>query len=234
MANAPSGYFPLDSRQMIPAYVPLVVVIVIAADMLLSGRDSLAFPKWLTGVPAIGSLAHGKERLLTSATIATLVVCVSYAGFVSIRDTHTAVFDPEYGYNAYVYNSEHIHIETTSVSEYLEELVGDAEPVVMSHFDLYVGDDSLIYFRDECDLEDFERRIHLRVEPVNKLVLSGIRKNFGVDFLGFYPSRQGIILDGKCLMVAPLPEYDIERITTGQSSDRGNVEFWDVSFAPSA
>ena len=193
----------------------------------------MAFPKWLTGVPAIGSLAHDKERLLTSATIATLVVCISYAGFVSIRDTHTAVFDPEYGYNAYVYNAEHIDIETTSVSEYLEELVGEAEPIVMSHFDLYVADGSLIYFRDECDSEDFERRVHLRVEPVNKLALSGIRKNFGVDFLGFYPSRQGIILDGKCLMVAPLPEYDIERITTGQSSDRGNVEFWDVSFAPS-
>ena len=234
MANAPSGYLLLDSRQMLPAYVPLIVVIVIAADMLMSNRDRLAFPKWLTGTPVIGSLASGRERILPTVAVSALVVCISYAGFVSVRDTHTAVFNPEYGWNAYVYNADSVDIQTTSASEYLEELVGDAEPMVTSHFDLYIGDGSLIYFRDGCSLEDFERRIHLRVEPVNKLALSGIRKNFGVDFLGFYPSRQGIILDGKCLMVAPLPEYDIERITTGQSSNLGNVEFWDVSFAPSA
>ncbi len=227
----------MDSRQFIPAYVPLVVVIVMALDLLLSKRDQLALPRWPANTPALSYLdqcvKHTTGGVIAWFMLSAFALCVIYAGFVSIRDTHKAVFEPEVGWNAYVYNGDHIDIQTTSLTEYLKSLVGDAQPIVRDHFDIYLADGSLIYFKDVCDDEDMEAwsGIRLRVEPVNKLVLSGIRKNFGIDIFDFIPIRQGAILDGKCLMLAPLPKYRIANISTGQYRN-DIVELWEVSFVP--
>ncbi len=222
-----STYFHIDSRQIIPAYVPLVVAITIAVDTIWNNRGKPFVLGPLTNLPVVRSL--NPARTLPAAVVVAFALCVIYAGFVSIRDTHKAVFEPEVGWNAYVYNGDRIDIQTTSLTEYLKSLVGDAQPVVRDHFDLYLADGSLIYFKDGCDEEDMEEGVRLRVEPASKLVLSGIRKNFGIDILDFYPVRQGAILDGKCLMLAPLPKYRIANISTGQYHNDA-VELWAASF----
>ena len=158
------------------------------------------------------------------------LICIGYAGYVSVRDTYGAVFNPEYGWNAYVYNAEHISVDTTSLSDYLYDRVGDSTPIVNDYFDLYIDDRTLIYFKEECSGEDFARKISLRVVPVNSLSLSGIQKNFGMDILSFYPARQGAMLDGKCLALAPLPGYASELITTGQRGE--DAEVWEVTLRP--
>ena len=214
IANASVGNLALDARQLTPMYVPLVVVVMITTDALLSSHHRL-------------SPLH---RRATQALIAGLVICTVYAAYVSLRDTHTALFNPEYGWNAYVYNEEHIDIETTSVKDYLYGLVGDSSPVVHAHFDLYLDDGSLIYFKEECSREDFERKVLLYVLPTTNLALPGIRKSIGNDILDFFPARQGVRMNGECLAIAPLPEYDIKLITTGQY-DRNTV-FWEVDLVP--
>ena len=231
IATAPSGYLTTDSRQFIPAYIPLVVVVTIASYALLHNRDKLALPAWLRGAPAVGSLLRRWVRILPAAVLVALVICVAYAGLVNVRDTYDAFVNYEFRWYSRGHHGEYVSIETTSVTEYMENLVGDARPIVRSHFDLYIEDDTLIYFKDECVQEDFDRRVRLAVEPANKLVLNGFRKNFGKDALDFFPETQGIMSKGKCLMISPLPVYDIRRITTGQREDRDNV-FWEVSFTP--
>ena len=219
--NAALGNVILEARHIIPAYIPLVVVTIIGTDFLVNNQ------RWIS-VPAVGS-SRGKLSFSTIA-IVSLVICISYTGIVSVRDTHRAVFNPEYGWYAYVYNAEHISIETPSLTNYLYDRVGDSPPIVRGHFDLYIADRALIYFREECSSEDFAQKISLRVVPANGLSLSGIRKNFGMDILSFYPARQGAMRNGECLAVAPLPKYDIDMIVTGQRGDGG--AFWEVEIRP--
>ena len=157
---------------------------------------------------------------------------MGYAGYVGIRDTHTALFSPEYGWNAYGYNAGRIGTGAESARGYLQGRVGDSGPAVRAHFDLYVAAGSLIYFRQGCDPDDMENKIFLHVFPAFKPALPGISKHTGFHNLDFLPYRQGSMLDGECLAVAPLPEYGIERIVTGQHDFE--TVFWEVEFAPFA
>ena len=229
IANALPNYLSLTARQLIPAYVPLLVVCIMAIDVLLRSGNESPTPKALTNAPVIVSPRFG--RALFTTVFAAFAICVCYAGFVSIQDTHTMIFHPEIGWNASELNAERISIETTSVTDHLKSLVGDADPVVSDHFDLYVEDHALIYFRDDCDKHDMETRVRLRIEPASRLDLIGFRKSSGLNRLDFYPLRQGVISDGKCLIVTPLPKYRVENINTGQYHD-DVVELWQTSFAP--
>ena len=73
---------------------------------------------------------------------------------------------------------------------------------------MYLNDGSLIYFKEECSREDFERKVLLYVLPTTNLALPGIRKSIGNDILDFFPARQGVRMNGECLAIAPLPEYE--------------------------
>ena len=222
ITNAALGNLQLYPRQLTPMYVPLVLVVMVMADTLLSNRDRLV----RLAPPVLAPVV----RRAPQALIAVLSVCTAYTAYVSARDTHTALFNPEYGWNAYVYNAENIDIQAESAKDHLYSLVGDSGPDVHAHFDLYLDDRSLIYFKEGCSREDFERRVFLYVQPVHNFELPGIRKSIGNDILDFFPARQGVRMNGECLAIAPLPEYDIKLITTGQY-DRNTV-FWEVDFVP--
>ena len=220
--NAALGNLTLDARQVIPAYVPLVVVMIMGIDLLKSDFRILPVRATLWGE----GRSEGKPAIFSSAVV-VFFICIAYAGFVSVRDTHRAVFNPEYGWNAYVYNADHVNVETASLNSYLHDRVGDSTPIAREHFDLYLTEGSLFYFREGCTQEDFARKISLRVVPANPIDLSGIRKNFGLDILSFYPARQGARQDHKCLAIAPLPAYDLDLITTGQRDEEPS--FWEVT-----
>ena len=224
-ANAALGNLTLDARQVIPAYVPLVIVIIIGIDMLPDH-----FRRGSIRALAPDRIRHHGKKALSTVAVTLLAICVGYAGIVSGRDTYGAIFNPEVNWNAYVYNAEHTSVDTAALSEHLKNRVGESAPVARDHFDLYLGDRELLYFRKGCSAEDFARKIELRVVPVNPLHLSGIRKNFGMDILSFYPARQGAMQGDTCLAIAPLPKYDADIITTGQWGD--GINLWEVSFHP--
>ena len=213
----------LSERQLVPAYAPLVVVVTIASEMLIDRLRRLPIRR--RGLWPV-RFGPSPSAVVTGA----LVVCTAYAAWVGVRDTWAAVVTPEYGLNAATYNAENLNVETTSLGDYLRERVGDAFPVARDHFDVYLDDGTLIYFRQGCSREEFARMIDLRVVPENKLVLSGIRKNFGMDILSFFPARQGAMLDGDCLALAPLPTYRAEFVATGQSED--GAKLWEATFRP--
>lgn len=153
---------------------------------------------------------------------------VSYAGYTSARDTLTALVNPAVGWNAYGWNAENVRIDASSVDDYLRDHVGDAEPIVRSTFDIYLKDNTLIYVREMCSGEDAWKRVYLHVVPVDRSDLPGIRKQYGNENFDFYIPRQGALLDGKCLGVSPLPDYDIASIHTGQHT--GDTRSWQVTF----
>ena len=168
----------LSARQLIPMYIPLVVVVMVMADALLSNSDRPRCVR-LASAPIVGAVVVRFPQVL----VAVLAVCTSYAAYVSVRDTHTAVFNPEYGWNAKAYNAEHIDIEPMSAKDHLYGLVGDSSPVARAHFDLHLGGGALVYFKEECSREDMERGVFLYVHPTTNLALPGIHKSIGTDIL---------------------------------------------------
>ena len=102
------------------------------------------------------------------------------------------------------------------------------EPAIRSEFDVYLTDDRLIYYKEECTLTDMRGRFFLRITPVSVDALPDDRGQRWFDTQVFYLDWHGRRFDGKCLGSVPLPEYPIAHIYTGQY-DYSERPGWDES-----
>ena len=101
-------------------------------------------------------------------------------------------------------------------------------PDIAAAFDVRLDGRWLIYARDGCAPEDLAPRFFLHVEPAEPADLSEDRRRHGFDNLDFDPrwnppayfrwSRRATWerIDDRCLVWAPLPDYPIRRVRTGQ------------------
>ncbi len=103
------------------------------------------------------------------------------------------------------------------------------EPVTRSFFDVYRYEGRLVYIREPCNPNDLRERFFVHILPVNKTDLPDWRKRHGFENLDFDFYTYGIRLDGKCMAVVPLPEYDVTKIHTGQFTRKGRV--WERKFS---
>ena len=101
-------------------------------------------------------------------------------------------------------------------------------PDAAARFDVWVVDRGLLYARSGCAPEDLEPSFFLHVAPVDPADLPEDRRRHGFDNLDFEPrshapaspwplplpsaTRSG----DRCLVWAPLPDYPIRRVRTGQ------------------
>ncbi len=103
--------------------------------------------------------------------------------------------------------------------------------VARSTFDLYLGEDRLIYVKAPCAPEDTEARFFLHVHPADVNALPVARRRYGFDNLNFGFDGEGLIFDDDiCVASAQLPRYDIVRISTGQFV-AGEGRIWHEEFA---
>ncbi len=227
--NASIANLYLDSRQLIPSFIPLTVLIVVLLDVWLRNRHRLDLP---TTIARFTVLRCPKRilRLVPLILVAAFGIAVTYAGLVSMHDTYRASVSPEYGWNARIYNSQHIGRDALLLSDNRDNLTSGDLLVARSYFDLYLNDNKLIYYRDNCTQEDMYAQIYIRIVPMNRFSLPGIYKNYGFHILDFYPLDQGAMLDGTCIAITPLPMYDIKTIITHQGH-RGAL-LWEVQFSP--
>ena len=91
-----------------------------------------------------------------------------------------------------------------------------SEPAARSDFDVYLDGKTLTYLKDPCGEGDTRGRFLLSVHPANPKDLPENRREMGHDSLNFDFDRFGVTLDGKCLAVRRLPDYEISKIETGQ------------------
>ncbi len=90
------------------------------------------------------------------------------------------------------------------------------EPAIRSDFDVYLTDDRLIYYKEDCTFTDTRARFFLRITPVS---VDALPDDIGQRWFGtqvFYLDWHGRRFDGKCLGSVPLPEYAIAHIHIGQ------------------
>ena len=118
------------------------------------------------------------------------------------------------------------------ITLYKSILAGDASrPMGRSTFDIYQDGTTLIYIKEMCSTEDTWTRFFLHVYPSDDTDLGADRIEYGTNNLDFDFMKHGIFVDGGCLAVITLPDYDITRIRTGQYiSGRGRL--WEVNFIP--
>ena len=115
------------------------------------------------------------------------------------------------------------------------------EPTVRGEWDIYTLDDTLLYKKTDCQIEDTERRFFLQWVPVEgardlplaELRLHGVRR-FGVhldqEFVhaDFSFAAHGRVVDGECVAHVPLPPFAVARAMTGQFEEIGEEEYRNI------
>ena len=104
------------------------------------------------------------------------------------------------------------------------------EAAARSDFAVYRAGDALVYLKEPCVAADGEAKFMLHIYPSDGADLPTGRAEFGFANADFRFVERGALFDGKCVAVAPLPSYAIERIRTGQFVS-GAGELWRAEFA---
>ena len=90
------------------------------------------------------------------------------------------------------------------------------EPDARSAFDLYFREDEILYYREPCSAADLEGRFALSLHPPAGLAPGDEPLNRNFDFYA-----HGVIEEGRCLAIVPLPEGRYGRLETGQWAGAG-------------
>ena len=100
---------------------------------------------------------------------------------------------------------------------HLDEIIDQADGmIIQSEFDVYLNADALIYVKDDCAQDYTGNRFFLALFPVNENDLPAERRQQGFDNLDFRFGDRDVRVGQQCIAIAPLPNYDIARIHTGQ------------------
>lgn len=115
-------------------------------------------------------------------------------------------------------------------------LTRGTETVVDSYFNVYIGENKLIFLREDCSSEDVTPKFFLHIDPADVNTLPDERQKFGFDNLDFHLpqytlpllSERRLPFLNRCAASIDLPQYSIESIRTGQFNDEGQI--WNESF----
>ena len=107
---------------------------------------------------------------------------------------------------------------------------GFGAPAAWDAFEVYRRGTTVAYLKEPCYAADTEAPFFLHIFPVDADDLPRRRKGYAFDALSFDFSEQGVLADGKCLALAALPGYEIDRIRTGQWV-RGGEKVWRAEFS---
>ena len=102
-----------------------------------------------------------------------------------------------------------------------------------AEFAVYRDGNRLLYLREPCAPRDIDARFLLHIYPADPAVLRGGQRGRGFVNADFDFAANGAMFDGKCVAMARLPEYAVERVITGQHvSGEGIV--WRADVGPGA
>ena len=112
-----------------------------------------------------------------------------------------------------------------------ESADGRWELVIRSNFDVYRNGKILAYTKTPCTEEDLAPYFFLNLWPRHAPDLPEHRRQRGYETLLYADARLYALWQGeKCALIRKLPEYEIERVVTGQI--HGGRRVWDGTFSP--
>ena len=95
----------------------------------------------------------------------------------------------------------------------VDEIV-TSDPVIESEYNIYLHNAHLVYVGESCANEG--KKFSLHVYPIRVDDLPVDRKPLGFENLDFSIDQYGWIKNGMCVVMRPLPSYEIDYLTTGQ------------------
>ena len=113
----------------------------------------------------------------------------------------------------------------------IEASLEHSPPAASGFFELHLAGGELIYRREPCAAADTQARFYLHLFPADAKDLPAERREQGFVNQGFGFPEYGAMRDGKCLAAAPLPDYPLARIRTGQHTP-GQGNLWQADFRP--
>ena len=126
--------------------------------------------------------------------------------------------------------------ELFPIYETIAQAVQAGEPLILSDFDVYLHDNTLIYVKDACSENDTYAPFFLAAHPVNESDLPVESRQRGFQNLDFDFRKNSIRQSGdRCIAIAQLPDYDIARISTGQYIKRADGSYehtWEGEIFP--
>ena len=116
----------------------------------------------------------------------------------------------------------------------LNHLIQQAsERVVRAGWTVYRTGRKLIYRKAPCTPADTQAKFVLHIVPADPADLPPNRKQYGSENLDFYFNQYGERFDDHCMVIAPLPDYAIDRIHIGQWVSADNRTVWEAEFPAS-
>ena len=103
------------------------------------------------------------------------------------------------------------------------------EPVARYGFDIYHRDNTVIYHKAWCAGADMEAKFFLHVSPEDVADLPASHRHAGIANMDFVFADRGANLAGGCVAIAPLPEYPIKSISTGEKGKAGASHKWSLT-----
>ena len=110
------------------------------------------------------------------------------------------------------------------------ELATAGQPALRSNFDVYLDGNAVTYIKEPCAAADTAGTFILHPFPVNPGDLPEWRREHGFNNLDFQFDLWGARFDGKCVAVAPLPGYPIDRLRVGQWLPDEDRQLWQGEF----
>ena len=168
------------------------------------------------------AILYGHETVSPERSLDLIVTGARADGLASLTPQNRILF-------LYEWNDYHRHIT---------EIIAQAgEPLIRSHFDVYLNGNSLIYVKDDCSRNDADVGFFLAAYPVNENDLPDESRQSGFQNLDFPFYYNGIrqLYDG-CIAITTLPDYAIDRISTGQyirGADGSTQRLWKGEIFPS-
>ena len=126
--------------------------------------------------------------------------------------------------------------EWNDYQSHLDELIEESEPLIRSRFDVHLIGNTLMYVKDDCSEDDISEKFFLGLYPVDESDLPDKRRQIGFDNLDFHFKNHAFRYDDRCIAIAPLPNYDIKRISIGQftiRADGSTQRLWESEIFPS-
>ena len=118
-----------------------------------------------------------------------------------------------------------------------EDVAANGDSLARSDFDIYAYDGALYYLSADCAPPAPSRadlRIFLHITPEYPADLPAASREFGFENRDFWLNAHAAFFDGKCINRQPLPEYPIERISTGVYSKGELIWSADINLAARA
>ena len=170
---------------------------------------------YLSGSPILygyETVLYGYETASPEHSLDFIVTSARADGLASLTPQNRIAF-------LYEWNEYRRHI-----TEIIEE--AGAPQIRSDLFDVYLNGSSLIYVKDGCSLSDTNEFFFLAAFPVDENDLPVEYRRHGFQKIDFGFWKNGILQsEERCIVITPLPDYDIARISTGQYTRRSDGSF---------